>query len=554
MPHRIADTMLFMCLISLPLFGMTQACGSDAPPWPDTLGDGGQGGGPEPPPGDNHAPVAVLSVVGPEEGPTPFTAHLDGSASYDPDGDPLEYLWVLSDGASYVESVIQHEFVSSGRHQARLVVTDPHGLADEAGPSIIYCWGLANSPWPKFAHDQRNSGVSPNVGPMMDLEHADQGGAFPRYWRGGIQNSRVSAVCVGYDGLVIYTQGSWLRARTSDGGTVWDTELDSTITAWPAVMHDGSILLGTKSGWLYRVDQQGEVIWRNSSAADLGMPTLGPSINIGNDGSSYVAACNSDPEAEVYPGLLLAFDRDGECLWSLNVPSCSTELFWDVSSLVPAITPSGGIVLNGRPGYLITAGGHTAVDLSFPFDQPSSPCFLGPPSISDAGLIAFTNQKCPVFHPDGTPHTELFTGHYKPEDSYLSIYFYCGYAYAPVWGTFGVSQLAAADHDLQTFFFVNTRTIGGAEHRLQYGPPAEGSQRHWVMRGASQDGMGRLYVSCLGLHAISPTVYDKEYPYAPRRYSLWSYTRPSTHMTAPVIGDDGWLYLGYGNDILAIGD
>lgn len=72
--------------------------------------------------------------------------------------------------------------------------------------------------------------------------------------------------------------------------------------------------------------------------------------------------------------------------------------------------------------------------------------------------------------------------------------------------------------------------------------------------GAAEDGNGRLYISCAGLRAMSPISSVSLYPYVANRYSLWTYEKNLPLMTPPVIGEDNWLYVGCGDDILAIGD
>ena len=56
----------------------------------------------------------------------------DGTASSDPDGDPLTYSWDFGDGATEPGAKVFHTFVKPGKYVARLKVTDSRGAACSA--------------------------------------------------------------------------------------------------------------------------------------------------------------------------------------------------------------------------------------------------------------------------------------------------------------------------------------------------------------------------------------------------------------------------------------
>ena len=532
MKNRLSDALLIFLLLALPLTGIMQACDSDGPIAPGSYNN-------NQPPGENHAPVAVLSVVGDEGGPTPFTVKLDGSGSTDPDGNPLKYVWLFSDDSQAEESVVQHEFKSSGRHFARLVVSDPDGLADESEPATLWGWGVANSPWPKFAHDERNSGVSQNEGPMIDKEHSSEGRAFPRYWRTGIVNAPVRAICVGYDGLVIYTQGSWLRARTPDGISLWDKAFDSEITAWPALAHDGTIVFATTGGWVYRVSALGDTIWNVDIGERLGAAiVLGSSVTIGHDSTIYVPGYLTQsgiPNTE--KGRLMALAFDGTFRWSRITGH-------DMNSN-PAITLEGNVLVNGQRGWVFSPDGDVVKILEFYYSSygggSKQLASFGAPTVNTDGWTVFNSTYLPLFTSSGDFYmTMTETG--SP-----------GSLGAAVWGPRAVSQPVAMSWEMQ----LNTRTTEGDLHRFIFSTEEFHNSNFdysHLVAGAAEDSLGRLYVSAYGLHAISPVSYSSLYPYALKRYSLWTYPKASYQQSGPVIGEDGWLYTGIGSDILAIGD
>lgn len=77
----------------------------------------------------NRPPTAVLAAD-PLSGPVPLDVTFDASASSDPDGDPLTYLWDFGDGSAPVQTsgpVIGHRYASSGVVTARVRVRDTAG-------------------------------------------------------------------------------------------------------------------------------------------------------------------------------------------------------------------------------------------------------------------------------------------------------------------------------------------------------------------------------------------------------------------------------------------
>jgi len=74
-----------------------------------------------------------------------------------------------------------------------------------------------------------------------------------------------------------------------------------------------------------------------------------------------------------------------------------------------------------------------------------------------------------------------------------------------------------------------------------------------VGSGLAVDGFGNVFLSSQGLFAVSPIYPRSVRPYV-KRYSLWTWLVNKDTTTAPVIGENRWLYLGYGTDIMALGD
>lgn len=64
------------------------------------------------------------------------TVTLDGTASTDPDGGELSYVWNLGDGSWAHESIAEHAYAIPGEYLARLTVTDPADVANSAATDV----------------------------------------------------------------------------------------------------------------------------------------------------------------------------------------------------------------------------------------------------------------------------------------------------------------------------------------------------------------------------------------------------------------------------------
>ena len=77
--------------------------------------------------GQNTQPVAI-ATANPDSGAAPLAVTLDGSASFDPDDDPLTYSWDLGDQSSTTGELVNHTY-PQGVYEAQLTVDDGNGLS-----------------------------------------------------------------------------------------------------------------------------------------------------------------------------------------------------------------------------------------------------------------------------------------------------------------------------------------------------------------------------------------------------------------------------------------
>ncbi|MFQ5805310.1 MAG: PKD domain-containing protein [Phycisphaerae bacterium] len=75
-----------------------------------------------------EAPVAVIAVDPASAESAPAVINFDGSASFDPDGEIVEYQWDFGDGSREFLQVLTHVYASPGTFRARLTVTDDKGV------------------------------------------------------------------------------------------------------------------------------------------------------------------------------------------------------------------------------------------------------------------------------------------------------------------------------------------------------------------------------------------------------------------------------------------
>ncbi len=87
-----------------------------------------------------HAPHAVATATSPTTGPAPLEVGFDGTASTDPDGDPLIYAWDLDGDGEYDDSTSPSPTgtFDVGTTTVRLRVSDDEGESDVSDPIAIH--------------------------------------------------------------------------------------------------------------------------------------------------------------------------------------------------------------------------------------------------------------------------------------------------------------------------------------------------------------------------------------------------------------------------------
>ncbi|MBI3803116.1 MAG: PKD domain-containing protein [Nitrospirae bacterium] len=91
-----------------------------------------------------NRPPSARITADPPSGMAPFIAHLDGSASSDPDGTLTSYRWNLGDGTTASGAIIDHIYPVAGTFTVTLSVTDNQGAI---GTSQMKLSVTAAEPW-----------------------------------------------------------------------------------------------------------------------------------------------------------------------------------------------------------------------------------------------------------------------------------------------------------------------------------------------------------------------------------------------------------------------
>jgi outer membrane protein assembly factor BamB len=143
--------------------------------------------------------------------------------------------------------------------------------------------GLANTAWPKFQHDNKNTGQSDYTGPTSpELK-----------WKFQTGGSIASSPAIGSDGTIyIGSSDKNLYALDTSGNLKWKFPTGDIIGSSPAIGSDGTIYFGSYDHYLYALYPKGTLKWKLSTGDKIdSSPAIGKNgtIFIGS-GAKYLYA------------------------------------------------------------------------------------------------------------------------------------------------------------------------------------------------------------------------------------------------------------------------
>jgi glucose/arabinose dehydrogenase/chitodextrinase len=148
----------------------------------------------------SHGVPVASFTTSPSSGPAPLTVTFDGSASNDPDGQPITYEWAFGDNTtSTAGPTVQHTYGAAGSYTAMLVVRDGSGNASPPTSQVI------------------NVTTSGNTPPTPTIQSAAVGATFAVAQQVTLNGRAVDA----QDGKLLPGQLSWLVLlhHVPEGGT-----------------------------------------------------------------------------------------------------------------------------------------------------------------------------------------------------------------------------------------------------------------------------------------------------------------------------------------------
>ncbi|MDD4454666.1 MAG: PKD domain-containing protein, partial [Candidatus Methanomethylophilaceae archaeon] len=245
--------------------------------------------------------------------------------------------------------------------------------------------GLADTPWPKYQYDLRNSGQSPYVGSQNNTpKWSIYGGTIASYFS--------SCPAIGTDGTLYISEGSGALLAINPDGTL-KYRVKKKTNNWNilgpiSIGSDGTLYAGCCNKYVYAVHpSNGTIKWKSLTGAKL----YG-GVAIGADGTIYVAS-----------DALYAFNHlDGSLKWN------STTIGNEQSSSTPAIGSDGTIYI----GSQITSTLHAYnPDGTLKWSNTTG-AVGGSPAIGPDGIIyvGSADGNLYAWNPDGTLKWTYATG------------------------------------------------------------------------------------------------------------------------------------------------
>jgi outer membrane protein assembly factor BamB len=149
---------------------------------------------------------------------------------------------------------------------------------DFAGDAVA----LADSPWPKFRGNARNTGLSPYVGAQTNAVK----------WMHAMAFNESSSPAIGADGTLYVGSGdhSVYAFNPLDGSVKWTHATGGVVASSPAIGADGTVYIGSDDGNVYALNPaDGSVKWSTPVTHPWSSPAIGA------DGTVCISGYALDP-------------------------------------------------------------------------------------------------------------------------------------------------------------------------------------------------------------------------------------------------------------------
>jgi outer membrane protein assembly factor BamB/methionine-rich copper-binding protein CopC len=352
--------------------------------------------------------------------------------------------------------------------------------------------GLADSPQPKYHHDNNNTGQSLYKGPQTNATK----------WKYNAGGSVASSPAIGPDGTIYVgsrDNANSLYALNPNGTQKWSYTTGGAIGSSPAIGSDGTIYFGSQDKNLYALNPNGTKKWSYTTG---GMVASSPAI--GTDGTIYFGSEDNNLYALYQNGTLKwNYTTGGMVDSSPAIGSDGTIYFGSFDANLYALNPNGTLKWNYTSGSTVE----------------SSPAIGSDGTVYFGGDDGYLYALNPI---DGTQKWNFSTTNLNP-------------ILSPAIGADGTIYVGAFDNN--TLYALNP-----ANGAIKWSYTANDIVESSPTIGSD----GTIYFGSddTNLYALNPNGTQK-----------WSYTTGSMITSGPAIGSDGTLYFGsWDNNLYALYD
>jgi len=328
---------------------------------------------------------------------------LDGSNSYDPDGEALSYLWrivekppgssvVLNDSTAAIITVDIPEGLPA-TYRFALIVTD-----NDDGYSSKRVTVSTALKWEFDLSGQNEYVSSPSIASDGTVYMRGDSGLVAinpegtEKWKFSINDDvySVSFSAIASNGTIYTGINNTLYAVNPDGTMKWEYEISDGVFSTPAIASDGTLYISSMhKGFgffmgLHSVNADGTRNWKAANITGYGRHT--PSI--GQDGTIYISAGSGYTSLDYY---LMAINPDSSVKWFIQ-----SEDGYPFTS--PAIGIDGTLYVRSGALFALNPDGSKI----WKFDSGS--LFVSSPAIGADGTLYAATQDSFLYavNPDGT--------------------------------------------------------------------------------------------------------------------------------------------------------